>query len=210
MLTFGEFKQTRANQVVGICTDRDSFRELTNESCERLMTRGNFWNTVGKLSTCVQCRSIVWPRMVDTVLATNLCNRYTTNTGYWSEWLPMNGSDYRCAWSRCSDVVVRNDGVVPVQAQLRCGAPRYVRAYPAYQADVGKTVTLFGIDDNGQEIFSKRSDGTYRLGYVLTLAIPFVGTPFLIRKITRVLKDATEGPLRLYAYDASNDVLEDL
>ncbi len=208
-MTFGELKSTRSSDVVGICSDKPAFLALVNEATSRLMTRGGFWGTVAKLQTCVRCNSITWPRAVDTVLAVNLCGRQMTASGYWFSFLPMNGSDYRCCMSRCGSLVIQSDGQVPVQAQLECGKERYIRAFPAYQADIGKQVTLFGIDSNGQDIFTKRADGSYQLGVVLTLAIPFVGTPFLVRRISRVLKDATMGPVRLFAYDATNDVMED-
>ncbi len=208
-MTLGELRATRASDVVGICSDKPAFLALVNEATSRLMTRGGFWGTVAKLQTCVRCNSITWPRAVDTVLAVNLCGRQMTASGYWWSFLPMSGADYRCCMSRCGYLVIQSDGQVPVQAQLECGKERYIRAFPAYQADVGKSVTLFGIDSNGQEIFTKRADGSYQLGVVLTLAIPFVGTPFLVRRITRVIKDATMGPVRLFAYDATNDVMED-
>jgi hypothetical protein len=223
-MTFGELKLKRANEVVGVCTDRPAFRDLTNEATERLMVRGGFWGTVQKLRTCIRCNSLVWPRAVDTVLAVNICGQPVVNSGYWYQFLPMMGADYRLAWGYglfgsssmgrgfgCGNVVVQHEaGGVPVQANLKCGEPRYIRAYIAYQADIGKTVTIFGEDDNGQTIMTKRADGTWQPGVVLTLATPYVGTPFLIRNVTRVLKDATMGPVRLFAYDAVNDVLEDM
>ena len=208
-MTFVELRQTRASDVVGVCSSKETFKAMVNEATSRLMTRGGFWGTIAKLRTCVRCQSIVWPRAVDTVLAVNLCGRQTTNSGYWWQFLPMNGADYRCCLSRCGDLVIQHDGQVPVQAQLTCGNARYIRAFPAYQADIGKQVTIFGVDDNGQEIFTKRDDGTWLPGIVLTLASPFVGTPFLVREISRVLKDATMGPVRLYAYDPIADVMED-
>jgi hypothetical protein len=221
-MTLGEVKLTRANEVVGVCTDKPAFLALVNEATERLMVRGNFWNTVKKLRTCVRCRSLVWPRAVDQVLALNVCGVPVANSGYWWQFLPMNGTDYGAlrGWGyfgaggigrgTCGNVVIQHDGTVPVQAQLTCGNPRYIRAYASYQADLGKTVTIFGIDDNGQTIMTKRADGTWQPGVVLTLASPYVGTPFLVREVTRVLKDATQGPVRLFAYDATNDVLEDM
>jgi len=210
MFTLGELKATRINETVGICADKPAFLALTNESVQRLMVRGSWWNTVAKLSVCVRCQGVTWPREVDTVLAVNICGRQTPVSDYWWEYLPMNGADYRCAQTRCGNLVVQHDGEVPVQAQLRCGAERYIRAFPAFQADVGKTVTLFGIDSNGQEVFTKRADGTWLPGVVLVLAVPFVGTPMQFRKVTRVLKEATMGVVRLYAYDAVNDVMEDM
>jgi len=227
-MTFGELKEERANEVVGVCSNKATFRKLTNEATQRLMVRGNFWNTVKKLRVCVRCRSLVWPRAVDQVLALNVCGVPVTNSGYWYQFLPMNGTDYGAlrGWGyfgsgvgvagggigrgTCGNVVIQHDGVVPVQAQLTCGNPRYIRAYASYQADLGKTVTIFGVDDNGQTIMTKRADGTWQPGIVLTLASPYVGTPFLVREVQRVLKDATQGPVRLFAYDAVNDVLEDM
>jgi len=210
MLTLGEVKATRINETVGVCTDKPTFLALLNESVQRLMTRGGWWNTVAKLSVCVRCKGVTWPREVDTVLAVNVCGRQTPVSDYWWSFLAMNGADYRCAQTRCGNVVVQHDGEVVVQAQLTCGNERYIRAFAAYQADLGKTITLFGIDANGQEVFTKRDDDTWLPGIVLTLASPYVGTPFQFRQVTRVLKDATMGPVRLYAYDATNDVLEDM
>ncbi len=228
-MTFGEFRALRASDVVGVCSTSQSFRALTNEATERLMVRGGFWGTVGKLRTCIRCNSLVWPRAVIEPLAINVCGVPVTQSGYWWQFLPMNGADYRMArgfglfgvggllgapglgMGSCGNVVVQHEaGGVPVQANLECGKPRYIRAFPAYQADIGKTVTIFGVDDNGQEIFTKRADGTWMPGVVLTLASPFVGTPFLVRTVTRVLKDATMGPVRLYAYDAVTDTMTDM
>jgi len=222
-MTWGEFKLTRANEIVGVCTDKPAFLSLTNEATQRLMVRGGFYGTIAKLKTCVRCNSLVWPRAVDQVLAVNVCGVPIVNSNYWYQFLPMNGEDYRAArgfglfgyggmgrGGGCGNVVIAHDGQVPVQAPLKCNEPRYIRAFPAYQADLGKTITIFGVDANGQEIFTKRADDTWLPGVIMTLASPYVGTSFQIRQVTRVLKDATMGPVRLYAYDATNDVMEDL
>jgi len=181
-MTFGELRQTRASDVVGVCSNKETFRALTNEATSRLMTRGNFWATVTKLRTCVRCRAIVWPRAVDTVLATNICGTPVANSGYWYQFLPMNGADFGSlrGWGTfgaggigrgsCGNVVILHDGPVPVQAQLTCGNPRYIRAFASYQADLGKHIIIFGIDDNGQVIMTKRDDGTWQPGVQLTLA----------------------------------------
>ena len=126
------------------------------------------------------------------------------NTGYWGS------GPIGLGRSRGNVAVQHEAGTTPVQAQLKCNEPRYIRAFPAYKQDAGKTITIFGVDSNGQEIFTKRDDGTYLPGVILTLAVPYVGTSFQIRQVTRVLKDATMGPVRLYAYDAVNDVMDDM
>ncbi len=208
MITFGELRASRISDTIGVCSDKPVFLAMTNESVSRLLNRGGWWNNVRKLSVCARCSSITWPREVESVLAVGICGRSKMVQGYWTEWLPMDGVDY-CGRFR-GDVIIESAGTVPVQAPLRCGAARYIRAFPAYKADEGKQITIYGTDNNGQTIFSKRDDGTYLPGVVLTLAIPFVGTPFLVREVDRVLKDATMGPVRLYAYDAVSDTMEDM
>src|SRR5262249_10176007 len=96
----------------------------------------------------------------------------------------------------------------PVFNPIGCAAGVYIRAYPERQADVGKTITIYGVDSNGQELFTKQN-GDWLPGVVLTLAIPFVSTPFTLRTITRVQKDVTKGKVRLFQYDATNNVLLD-
>lgn len=104
--------------------------------------------------------------------------------------------------------VVENNGTSPVFQNIECGE-FYIRAYPSARADVGKKIRLFGIDENGQVIRKKNSDGILEDGVELTLAAPFVSTSFRLRTISRVLKDETQGVVRLYQYDAENDVLKD-
>ena len=57
------------------------------------------------------------------------------------------------------------------------------------------------MDSNGQTIRSERTDGTFQDGIVLTLAIPYVQSDFLIRRIDRVIKEETDGPVRGYQFD---------
>ncbi len=208
MLTFGELRASGVADKIGVCSDKPAFLALTHDSVSRLLNRGGWWDNVRKLSVCARCSSLVWPREVESVLAVNICGRPKQVQGYWTEWLPIDGSDYCGRF--IGDVIIESAGSVPVQAPLKCNAPRYIRAFPAYQADVGKQITVYGTDDNGQTIMTRRDDGTYLPGVVLTLAIPFVGTPFLVREVDRVLKDATMGPVRLYAYDAVTDTMEDM
>jgi hypothetical protein len=94
-------------------------------------------------------------------------------------------------------------GTSPVFKQISCGQNRYIRFSIVQPTDVGKTITLFGIDGNGVEIISTRSDGTIQPGLVLTLAIPFVQTAILIRRVDRVIKDETDGPVYGYQVDVT-------
>lgn len=113
--------------------------------------------------------------------------------------------------SLCSgNVTTINDGQSPVFNPIACNEPMYIRAYPSTQEDIGKKTRIFGIDENGQVIRTQNADHAWNDGVELTLALPFVSTPFRIREISRITKDETQGVLRYYQYDANTGLLRDL
>jgi hypothetical protein len=85
-----------------------------------------------------------------------------------------------------------------------------VRAYPTDSTDVGKTIKIFGLDGYGQRLMEKDSSGTWVDGLTITLAIPYGSTSVYVRQIERVIKQETEKPVFLYAYDPARDMLIDL
>jgi hypothetical protein len=100
-------------------------------------------------------------------------------------------------------------GSSPVQQDIM-GPNRLVRAYRDAAFDTGKTVTIFGLDDNQQPLRTQQPDGSFTDGVIITLGTPFGSTATFVSRIDRVLKDETTGMVRIYAYDAVNDVLEDI
>jgi len=86
----------------------------------------------------------------------------------------------------------------------------YARFYPRCNNDIGKTITIYGIDSNGQAITSTDANNNWIPGVQLVLASPFVSTSFLVRKIERVIKDITQCVVDGYFYDPVNNVLNDM
>lgn len=220
LLTFGALKASDVPDIAGVCATSDTFRNYVNRATRMLLNRdagqAAFWGTVEKLMACYYNNCIVWPRYVGTVLAVNVCKRPTSVWNNWYQFTPLSLSDFCSGTFSLRDghcygnVKVVNDGVSPVFNPIACGSQFYVRAYPSTQEDIGKTTTIYGIDENGQTIRTQQPDKTWREGITLTLAVPFVSTPIKIREITRITKDETQGVLRYYQYDADNDVLLDL
>lgn len=125
-------------------------------------------------------------------------------------WSQIEGDWNRCWSNWCgSQCNLEGQGTSPV-AQDILGEGRLVRAYLRVNADVGKTVTIFGTDNGGQTLMHQDETGAWREGKVLTLAKPYVSTDTYVRHIDRVLKYETEGVIDLYAYNVAGDVLEDL
>lgn len=213
LLTLGEAKASRRlKSIAGACSSSQQFIGLVNDATRMLMNRGSWWATVQNITACVYNKCIAWPRHVGTVLAVNVCNRAMTLQNNWYQFMPLDGDTVR-NYVNCGcrgGMAVMNDGTSPVFQQIRCGDEFYIRAYPTRQADVGNYITIYGIDSDGQVVMTTHADGTYQEGEELTLAIPYVSTSRTYREVTRVEKDETEGIVRLYQYDATNDVLLDM
>lgn len=210
MLTFGQFKEGRARRISGMCPDSEDFAQFTNDATRELMKRGSFSNTLRRLHTCVYNGCLVWPRFVGTVLAFQKCGNSIPPRNQWFGFSSVLAEDLRefgrGDWNgQCRGAYALEAlGTTPVLAQPPCLNDRYARFYPTRLADVGKIITIFGIDSNGQVIRSARSDGIYRDGVELTLAAPYVQSPMLIRRIDQVVKALTQGDVSGLWSDGSN------
>jgi len=140
------------------------------------------------------------------VMALNRCNHSIPPRNHWYGFdsvLPddVHAHNRNCNGGCWGDTAAVDGGVTSVFNQIPCLNDRYVRFYPSQPTDVGKTITIFGIDTNGQIIREQRADGTFQDGVVLTLALPYVQTTFLVRRVDRVIKQVTNGPVRGYQFD---------
>lgn len=211
-LTFAAAKASSLANIAGVCTNGNAFVQLLNEAVSRLMTYGNFWNTVVKGRICTQNNCIAWPRQIGTVLGINVGNYTRPINNSWYDFMPLSAGD--CygnsrAWTAATMLV--DDGVVPVFQNVPCGTPMYIRAYTRYQADIGKTLTLYGIDQYGQEVMTRDSGtGIWSQGEVLTLVSGYVQSNIKYREITRISKELTTGVVDVYMYDSDTDTLREM
>jgi hypothetical protein len=212
MLTFGELKTIGAFlRVAANCPSASNFTSLVNDGTRQLMRRGSWWGTVQPMQGCVHDGCIVWPRMVDAVLALNICHRPLYLANHWFQFMQWDSTCdgmYRDFKNRRRPWISDTDGTLPVYRPIPNGLCLTLRLYIDNPNDAGKTVTLFGIDNNGQTVITTRPDGTTQEGIVLTLAVPFVQTPFCFQHLNRVLKSTTLGNVRLYAVDANGVQLD--
>lgn len=173
------------------------------------MERGSWWGTLQRMRACIYNNCITWPRAVGTVLAFDRCGSAPPKNR-WFEFdavLPEQVNFWRKngMFACARDLALVDDGTSPVFNNIPCGHNHYVQFYPQDQTDVGKTITIFGTDMNGQEIITDRTgSGDWAPGVVLTLAIPFVQTPFPIRNVARVIREPTNFPVTGVQFDGKN------
>lgn len=208
-IPLGELQSSKAIQAVAkFCPTSDEFISLMNEVDRKLERRGDFSGTVIPIYVCAYNGCITWPRYVSSVRAVNLCHRNVeVKNGWWDFMLGQR--DYCRNWAGLSSW--RGAQCTMVQTQKTSvfqdiqGDGRYVRAYARCQADLGKTLTIFGTDNNGQPLMQRDINNNWIMGQTITLANPFGSTMVTVRSIDYVLKDLTQCPVDLYAYNPATD-----
>lgn len=213
-IDLGTLQNDKAIQAVAkFCPTSPEFISLMNELDRKLARRGDFVGTVIPIYVCAYSGCVTWPRYVASVRAVNLCNKEVqVKNGWWDFMLGQR--DYCHQWAgmagwrgaQCTLVQTQKTSVF----QDIQGDGRYVRAYPRCQADFGKTVTIYGTDNNGQPLMQRDINNNWIMGNTITMGNPFGSTTGFVRSIDYVLKDPTQCPINLYAYNATQNVLEDL
>lgn len=221
-LTLQDLKDSDIPSTVGICSSEDRFVTKLNSAVRRLMTRGDWTQTIVPVHMCVRKGCVTFPRFVKDVRKMNICGQPIQMSNLYCDYLPRD--NWPC-WYNFQLVNTWSTYRQTCQNWGMCGASqagrystyadpqgdRYIRAYPQFPEDVGKTVTIFGKDTNGQPLVHKDSDGNYLPGHVITIAAPYGSSSIEIQTpIDRVIKDTTAGQIFLYAYNATDDELEDL
>jgi len=186
--------------VSNVSTSSQTFINRVNSACKRLLDRGDWWATVIKAQFAVYNSRVVWPRWVGTVLAVNE-NRtpLKAQTG-WFDFLPLTSEDWRAIrdcypnrWDRMRGSALVNDlGTAPTFNEIATGQTNYVIVYPRSSVDAGKTMTIWGTDQNGwpaTETLIMPNN---------TSSPPFVASSNQYQSIRRVIKDVTADYLDAY------------
>lgn len=219
--TFAQAKTSRIAQVASCDPASDEFRSLVNEGIDLLLQRGDWPGTVVPMRFQVIDGCIVWPRLVQRVRRINHChwplkvgnifhdyvdrNQYAGWCGQGIFFWGGAGFHHHGGYGRLD-----SQGRVPIFNDVPTVNPQYIRAYALAPQDVGKTVTIFGIDANGNPLDHLGNDGFRHPGLIITLAVPFGQSSLTIGRIDAVQKDVTQKRVGLYAYDTVTALLTPL
>ena len=214
-ITFGTFKHGgTAKRLAGVCVGSPQFVSYTNGAVDQLLRRGNWYTSFRTVRGCVYNGCVTWPRQVQTILSIRNSGQYQRVFNKWFNFLPMNDRDHGYFYRDWHLGGMRErgrtvtDGTSPVFNPIAPGHDLPIRFYIDSPTDLGKTITLIGIDCNGQFIRTQRKDGTVQDGIQLTFALPYVQTPYAMRHIQRVVKDETNYNVRGYQVLPDGTMLE--
>jgi len=223
---FGVVKKSRAIQDAAACKDSDEFSSLVNEATDILLQRGDWPGTVVPIRVMVRQGCVVWPRYVQRVRKINRCNIPIKVGSIWWDFVDhdsylnyrgdlfygtKNISGYSFNRPGQQHGQLSSQGRVPTYNDIPGGTSYYVRAYALDPSDKGKTITLFGIDGNGQTLrHQDPATGLWIDGTIIVLDIPFGSTSVYVQRIDAVIKDETQFNVPIFAYDPVGNTLLDL
>jgi hypothetical protein len=203
--TLAEAKASQILDVVGACSNSTKFLGKLNAATERLMNRGDWVGTVQPINVCVRGGWVVWPRYVGKIRRiNNCCGPMPVRDMGW-DFLEKPTYESYCG----QGMSLTNWGKSPIYNDVPVG-DRLIRVYINAAIDVGKTITLFGLDSGGQALRTLNIDGTYSDGLTIAAAKPFASTAIYVRSISRVIKQPTEGKMWMAAYNPVSNLMVDL
>lgn len=206
MITWADAKLGPLADISGFSTTSTDFLRLVNRAVKRLLNAGDWWGTVVPVTVYIRRGTITWPRYVGQVRAMNVCHHPINIRNHWYEFMAPGSLGEGNRLTEASRVTACCYEDIPSE---NC----YIRAYPQYpDKDNGKTIKIFGVDNSNRPL-QELSGGAYVNGMTLT----FNGTDYVQstagvypRRIDRVIKQATQGQVTLYAYDTVLATLTDL
>jgi hypothetical protein len=196
--------------------------DLTTIALEALCAKGHYDGLTGYVDIQVSgWRYVTLPRFVDQPVAISINGRPAYMRNKWAEFhLNGPGSDeyggqymggaqfgswYGFSGSGRWGQIHAWDSIGQVVTANPLGAVSQLVAIPDSTNDDGKTMRIYGYDQNGKRIFDK-NDGQDGFTLVVdhTKLIPNIGTDQLVARIDRITRDATSNFVRLWAFDAQS------
>lgn len=217
-----DLKRSTVSTVAGVCVDSPQFVARANEVQRRLLRRGDWFDTEWLVKLCVFGRCVTWPRYVGTIKGARACdgdvgeikNKWYSIVGGASSLGRSYGGgnlEYGGYGWFGNDLVFEDRNTVPTYNQVSGNTGRLIRYYAKYQADIGKTITIYGKKFGGEPLMHlDATDNLWKPGLILTAAAPFATSPVLVTRIDSVIREATQGECRLYEYNPDTDLLRDL
>lgn len=185
--TLNDLYATRLPQRLNLCEGDERMLALINTAQDRLMSRGSWWGTTARFKVCLNTeKCLAWPREVETILGAKVCKQ------------PMR---LRHEWYSFSEYVTPEMAHYPIPSMDDLGefpivsshpAGDYVKAYAIVAGDVGKTITIHGLDDNNVEAEED-----------ITLSIAGTVSTTAWNEITAVQKEVTTRAVLLYSWDGA-------
>lgn len=205
--TLGDLRQSDEIRVVaGVDATGTEFVSMANQAMRRLMDRGNWFGTEQILHICAYNGCLTWPRIVQTVLGIRShCGGGIEIKNNWWQILGPKG----CGEHFRFDHTMMDNDFSPCFNNIT-GGFKELRVFPTVLEDVGKQITIYGLDSNNNRL-QQKVNGVWQPGLTVKIGNPYGTTlPTFVSKITQIVKDRTQSQVQLFEYDAPSNTMRDL
>lgn len=191
--------------VSQVCNNTAQFIAQVNDVTERLLKRGNWFDTEQLGKFCFTGCHLVFPRFVGTILGARFCSADDTDikNGWYALFGRLNGK----AWN--TQTAMRDDGLSPTHNDVSGNTGKYLRYYVTKAQDANKNITIYGKQYGGQPL-QHVEDGAWKMGIVLTSQSPYAQSSQLVTSIESIVREPTQGMAYLYEFDPNTQLLRDL
>lgn len=204
-ITLAEARE-RIASAAHLCSDDARVVKFANRAVRRLLRKGKHVGTTIRYRVCVNSDCITWPRQIQTIEAIAICKRPNKIRNEWFEFLEAGLGIFGS--NSCSLQLVDRGEVCAFDDITAGSIIAQIRVYADVIESASKYIILLGYDENANWI--RTQDGsTWIDGEKVTIptnpAVPAVTTKKFSR-LVRVIKDTTNGTIRLYEYNGTSNV----
>lgn len=201
MLTVAEARPAIA-KAAQICEDDPRVLEYLNRGVRRLLKKGKWVGTLVAYRICANNDCLTWPRQIQTIELAAVCDKPIKVRNSWYEF-NESGPGIQ---SGTSGLKLVDRGEHCAFDDITGGeTDRKIKIYADVAEGSGKYIILQGYDQNGNWIRTQVSgswiDGE-RVAIPAAANLQSLSTKYF-SKLSRVIKDETNGAIRLYEYNAS-------
>jgi len=190
----------------GVTSTSPQFISYVNEATRRLLRRGNWFDTEWEASFCVSGNVIAWPSWVGSVNGVRFGKSkpgQLFNNNY-----SFVGPHHRHSGFH-SDATVIDANPGPCQNEVTGTTGKYIRYYVVNNADIGKTITIYG-SQYGDQPLQQTVNGVVQMGNTIAAAAPYGTNGTLVTSIDSIVRQPTTGMAYLYEYDPVAGTIRDL
>lgn len=186
-------------KVIGTCTDAQVYSRI-NESIEELANLGNWDPMVMFMDICTQGCEITLPDDVEVPLAINVGGSPANFRNKWFEF-HLNGPGSECCAGTCTYSWMDKGSFPTFRDPIQ---PSQIAAYPELDEGSGKSIRVYGYDQNDKWIMEADEFGVLQDGFLVPVLFGIgsgIPSSQKVKRITRVSKPVTNGFVRLVAID---------
>jgi len=194
---FSDLILKRLPNDLKVCDDDPRVMQWVNEAMQRLIIEGSYWGLVARYRCSATSGLLAWPRSVASILAISLCDSPVTMRDIWFEFME-SGIGLRSTEN--SSLVFTPREPSPFYNPIT--GYKKLKVYCDLAADVGKTVTFLGHDENLQWIRTTQG-ATVADGEVVAASLAGTVSTKTYAGVKWVRKEETTGPIRVYEYDST-------